>query len=119
MDVAEIELRMLTIITETIGHVSERVLKYTEALVEIAAQTRLSGGIPGVDGPNPAELRCAMLEQCAKSIDSDRDIMKRYARAARAMAMYERIVGGTQFEVKPDGSISVIVRSKPLECQPN
>lgn len=112
MNAAEIELRMLGIVKETIGHNSERTAKYAEALVDIAAQVKMSGSTPGVDGPDPAELRCAILEQCARCIGENRDAMALYARAARSMAMYERIVSGSQFSVQPDGSISVTVRRK-------
>lgn len=113
MNVADIELRLLKAVKEKIGHDSERAMKYAEALVDVAAQSRLSGSLAGVDGPDPAEMRCAMLEQCAKAVGSDRNIAARYARAARTMAMYERIVAGAQFSIQPDGSISVTVRRKP------
>jgi len=117
MNTAEIELRMLGIVKETIGSESKRVLGYAETLAAVAAATRLSGGTPGVPGPDPAELRCAMLERCAENVGKNRELMGRYARAAQAMAVYERIVAGDQFEVKPDGSISVLVKAKGRDTQ--
>lgn len=112
MNIGEIEQRMLKVIKETIGHSAERTEKYAEAITDIAAQARLSGPTPGVPGPDLAEMRCEMLEQCAKYIGKDRNVMAQYARAARSMAMYERIVAGARFSVNPDGSISVAVKRK-------
>jgi len=79
---------------------SKKALQYA---VDLAAQARLSGGTPGGSGCPDV----AMLERYAAAVNQDRNI------AARAMAMYERIVAGDQFEVKPDGSIAAaVVKSK-------
>lgn len=96
----DMRLEMLREIDKEIGHCSERASVYVSALVELARQARLAGEpLEAIDGPDPADLRRRMLQSCERAINDNRSKMLRYARAAKDMALYERLVAGGSSDI--------------------